>query len=114
MMTIAQYSFKLGVLSTPSKIVRGAGAPPAPLFRRLCCSIRVYRSFKQVFKGPFVGPPGAPFRLGPRAKCPSCPPPPWAALLSMWIWGGLEASPSPPPPPPPPHTYKKMSKKISF
>ena len=29
-MTIAQYSFKLGVLSTPSKIVGGAGIPPAP------------------------------------------------------------------------------------
>ena len=23
-----------------------------------------------------MGPPGAPFRLGPGAKCPSCPPPP--------------------------------------
>ena len=22
-----------------------------------------------------MGPPGAPFRLGPGAKCPSCPPP---------------------------------------
>ena len=43
------------------------------------CSIRVYRSFKQVFRGPFMGPPGAPFRLGPGAKCPSCPPL-WAAL----------------------------------
>ena len=40
------------------------------------CSIRVYRSFKQVFRGPFMGPPGAPFMLGPGAKCPSCPPPP--------------------------------------
>ena len=28
--TVAQYSFELGVLSTPSKIVGGAGAPPAP------------------------------------------------------------------------------------
>ena len=29
-----------------------------------------------------MGPPGAPFRLGPGEKCPSCPPPPptWAAL----------------------------------
>ena len=26
-----------------------------------------------------MGPPGAPFRLGPGAKCPSCPPL-WAAL----------------------------------
>ena len=30
MMTIAQYSFKLGVLSTHSKIVGGAGTPPVP------------------------------------------------------------------------------------
>ena len=37
------------------------------------------KSFKQVFRGPFMGPPGAPFRLGPGAKCPSCPPL-WAAL----------------------------------
>ena len=45
-------------------------------FEEYCdCSIRVYRSFKQVFRGPFMGPPGAPFRLGPGAKCPSCPPP---------------------------------------
>ena len=29
-----------------------------------------------------MGPPGAPFRLGPGGKCPSCPPPLWAALLS--------------------------------
>ena len=29
-MNITQYSFKLGVLSTPSKTVGGAGAPPAP------------------------------------------------------------------------------------
>ena len=28
-----------------------------------------------------MGPPGAPFRLGPGAKCPSCPPPLWAALI---------------------------------
>ena len=28
--TVAQYSFELGVLSTPSKIIGGAGAPPAP------------------------------------------------------------------------------------
>ena len=49
------------------------------------CSIRVYRSFKQVFKRPFMGPPGAPFRLGPGAKFPSCPPPPcgrpWTIML---------------------------------
>ena len=25
-------------------------------------------------KGPFMRPPGAPFRLGPGANCPSCPP----------------------------------------
>ena len=29
-MTIAQYSFKFGVLSTLSKIVGGTGAPPTP------------------------------------------------------------------------------------
>ena len=34
--TIAQYNFELEVLSTPSKIVEGAGAPQHPLFRRLC------------------------------------------------------------------------------
>ena len=28
--TIAQYSFELGVFSTPSKIFGGAGAPPTP------------------------------------------------------------------------------------
>ena len=48
------------------------------------CSIRVYRSFKQVFRGSFMGPPGAPFRLGPGAKCPSCPPcgRPWQGEMS--------------------------------
>ena len=40
------------------------------------CSIRVYQSFKQVLKGPFMG---APFRLRPGAKSPP-PPPLWAAL----------------------------------
>ena len=30
-----------------------------------------------------MGPPGAPFRLGPGAKCPSCPPPLWAALTDI-------------------------------
>ena len=38
------------------------------------CSIRVYRSFKQVVKGPFVGPLGAPFRLGPGKNAPVAPP----------------------------------------
>ena len=37
-MTIAQYSFKLGVLSTPSKIVGGAPAPPL-LLPMLCMSL---------------------------------------------------------------------------
>ena len=41
---------------------------------RFDCSIRVYQSFQQVFKGSFMGPPGAPFRLGPGAKFPSFPP----------------------------------------
>ena len=36
-MTIAQYSFKLGMLSTPSKIVGGAGAPPPPLLPPIYC-----------------------------------------------------------------------------
>ena len=51
------------------------------------CSIRVYRSFKQVFRGPFMGPPGASFRLGPGEKCPSCPPL-WAALQGGFGWFG--------------------------
>ena len=40
--TIAQHSFELGVLSTPSKIVGGTGAPPLPppmqshYFNNLC------------------------------------------------------------------------------
>ena len=46
---------------------------------RTDCSIRVYRYFKQVFKRPFMGPPGAPFRLGPGKKMPQMPPL-WAAL----------------------------------
>ena len=38
------------------------------------CSIRVYRSFfKQVFKRPLMGPPGAPFRLGPGTNTPVTP-----------------------------------------
>ena len=45
------------------------------------CAIRVYRSFKQVSKGPFMELLGAPFRLDPGVKCPSCPPSPlWVAL----------------------------------
>ena len=60
------------------------------------CSIRVYRSFKQVFRGPFVGPPGAPFRLGPGEKCPSCPPPPppplWVALTVPDVFSGIQFS----------------------
>ena len=52
------------------------------------CSIRVYRSFKQVFRGPFMGPPGAPFRLGPGAKCPSCPPL-WAAPSMIVLYIGI-------------------------
>ena len=31
-----------------------------------------------------MGPPGAPFRLGPGAKCPSCPPL-WAALTVLVV-----------------------------
>ena len=32
-----------------------------------------------------MGPPGAPFRLGPRAKCPSCPPPVGGpAYVDVW------------------------------
>ena len=33
-----------------------------------------------------MGPPGAPFRLGPGAKCPSCPPHLWAALAIIYLW----------------------------
>ena len=37
------------------------------------CSIRVYRSFKQVFKGPFMGPLSG---WGPGQNTPVAPPPP--------------------------------------
>ena len=40
--------------------------------------------------GPFVGPPGAPFRLGPGEKFPSCPPPtPHPQCGRPWIWDKL-------------------------
>ena len=39
------------------------------------CSIRVYPSFKQVFKGPFMGPPGPLSGWGP-GKMPQFPLPP--------------------------------------
>ena len=46
------------------------------------CSIREYQSFKQVFRGPLMGPPAGP--------------------LSGWGLGNAPVAPPPPPPPPPP------------